>query len=65
MIQEHLTTSPEAVRFQRFEEREWIRKQARVQREFAAVQGRWARSLSPRVSERAASTRDDARLRAR
>jgi hypothetical protein len=66
LIQEHSNTAaPRAARSSRSEEREWFRKQARVQRELAAVQRRWARSLGPSASDRVASAGDDARRRAR
>ena len=66
MIQEHpKTAAPGAARSSRSEEREWYRKQARVQRELATVQRRWARSLTSRPSERVTPADDDARRRAR
>jgi hypothetical protein len=66
LIQEHPNTAaPGAARSSRSEEREWFRKQARVQRELAAVQRRWARSLSQGPPDRVAPTGDDARRRAR
>jgi hypothetical protein len=64
LIQEHTTTAPSAARSLRAADRDLARRQARVQRELAAVQRRWAASLSSRSSGRVTPVRDGARLRA-